>query len=64
MFSFRFPFVVLRGLCLVKFAGISGNPESSGEFATGKLIIRKRLPQTRKILYDSLHDRNVFLVLQ
>lgn len=55
MFSFRFPFVILRGLCLVKFAGSAGNPDSSGEFA-GKPKI--------KITYLGLSDRNVFLVLQ
>lgn len=60
------PIFVLTGLCLIKLAGIPGNPESPGEFATGKYFIRKEknLPQIIKILYHGLYDRNVFFVLQ
>lgn len=63
MFSFRFPFVLQKWLCLVKFAGSAGNPESSGEFATEKPFIRKGKYKIQ-FTFFGLSDRNIFLILQ
>lgn len=64
MFSFRFTFAILRGVCLVKFAGSAGNPEFFGEFAAWKSSIRgERKKKKREIKYLGLYDRNVFFYL-
>lgn len=66
MFSFRFTFAILRGVCLVKFAGSAGNPEFFGEFAAWKSSIRgerkKGKKKKREIKYLGLYDRNVFFI--
>lgn len=48
MFSFRFTFAILRGVCLVKFAGSAGNPEFFGEFAAWKSSIRGERKKGKK----------------